>query len=99
MSDVTLDPGDDVLLGYRDLRALGIKWTPKHLRTLQRAGRFPAAIKVGANTNAWWRREVRQYLASRPRVGVPVDEVGEAGTAAARRRTSPPGNRARAARA
>ena len=68
-------------LRYRDLDALGIVWTRKHLRTLVRKGIFPPPVQLGANTIVWKRSDIEDFLAERP-VGVLAATAAErSGTA------------------
>ena len=49
---VTVSPPDQVLLGYADLRALGISYSREHLRRLMAAGKFPLAVTLGPEKHA-----------------------------------------------
>jgi prophage regulatory protein len=53
------------VLGDEELRAKGIPFSRQHRNRLIKAGKFPAPIKVGANTNAWPEPEIDQYLKER----------------------------------
>ena len=46
------------LYRYRDLKARGITFTPKHIRTLERAGKFPRRLALGERSVAWVADEV-----------------------------------------
>jgi prophage regulatory protein len=52
------------MLSRDDLRARGIKFSRQHLHRLIRQKRFPAPVKIGANTNAWLEPEIDEYLAN-----------------------------------
>ena len=60
------DPAD-ILLRYPDLRARGIPWSRKHIRSLITSGRFPRPLRLGENTVAWRASEIERFIASRPR--------------------------------
>jgi prophage regulatory protein len=50
------------VLGDEGLREKGILFSRQHRHRLVKAGKFPAPIKVGANTNVWVEAEIDQYL-------------------------------------
>jgi prophage regulatory protein len=52
-------------LGYEDLRSYGIRWSRVHIDRLQKAGRFPTKIKIGANTAAYLESEIVAWLEAR----------------------------------
>lgn len=53
------------LLEYRDLRALGIRYSRPHLWRLWKAGRFPQPVKLSAARNVWPRDEITAWIAAR----------------------------------
>jgi prophage regulatory protein len=53
------------VLGHEGLREKGIAFSRQHRQRLIKAGKFPAPIKVGENTNAWVETEIDEYLKSR----------------------------------
>jgi hypothetical protein len=62
-------PPDKALLGYADLRALGISYSREHLRRLMVAGKFPLAVALGPEKYArkmWTATSVRSWLAALP---------------------------------
>jgi len=50
------------MLGLKELRAKGIKFSRQHLHRLILAGKFPRPVKLGENTNAWVDEEIDGYL-------------------------------------
>jgi prophage regulatory protein len=54
-----------VVLSFPELRERGIRFTRQHLHRLIRAGKFPAPIKIGEDTNAWVEPEIDQYMKER----------------------------------
>ena len=72
------------LLRFADFRDLGIPWGRKHIRTLVRANKFPAPIRLGANTLAWRTCEIDDWLASRPVGGSGATPAGFAAMTKAR---------------
>jgi len=46
---------------HGDLKLRGIKFTNKHLLTLEARGRFPKRVKLGEQTNAWVELEIEAY--------------------------------------
>ena len=53
------------LLDDQALRERGIKHSRQHRQRLIKAGKFPAPIKIGLNTNAWIEHEIDAYIESR----------------------------------
>lgn len=54
------------LLRFRELKALkGIGWSRVHLGRLEKLGKFPRRIQVGANTVCWCEDEVDAFLAAK----------------------------------
>lgn len=52
-------------LRYEDLNKYGITWSRVHLDRLQRAGKFPKKIKIGANTAAYLESEIEAWIEAR----------------------------------
>lgn len=50
---------------YEDLAQYGITWSRVHLDRLQKAGKFPRKIKIGANTAAYLEQEIESWIKSR----------------------------------
>ena len=50
---------------FHDLELRGVPWTRKHLYELERTGRFPKRVKLGANTVAWSADEVDRFVADK----------------------------------
>jgi prophage regulatory protein len=53
------------VLGDEGLREKGISFSRQHRQRLIKAGKFPAPIKIGSNTNAWVEPEIDEYLKDR----------------------------------
>ncbi len=49
----------DRLLTFEDLRQRGWPYTRQHTTRLEKAGRFPQRVQVGANRVAWLESRVR----------------------------------------
>jgi prophage regulatory protein len=60
------------LYRHRDLKARGISFTPKHIRTLERAGRFPRRIDLGEHSVAWVAEEVDAWVEQKVRARQPA---------------------------
>ncbi len=54
-----------ILLPFKSLADKGIPFTRTHVWRLIKAGKFPAAVKVGERRLAWVENEVDAYLAER----------------------------------
>ena len=54
-----------VVLSFPELKNLGVRFSRQHIRRLVKAGKFPAPIKIGENTNAWLESEIDRYLKDR----------------------------------
>jgi prophage regulatory protein len=52
------------LIRQGDLRKKGISWTRAHIANLERDGKFPKRVKLGAGTVAWVESEVDQFVAN-----------------------------------
>jgi prophage regulatory protein len=50
------------LLSFADLKAKGIPHSKAHIHRLMKAGKFPRAIKVGENRNAWIEAEINAHI-------------------------------------
>jgi predicted DNA-binding transcriptional regulator AlpA len=57
-----------ILLRYADLKTLGVLYSLSTIWRLIAAGQFPAPIKLGAATVAFFQDEVLEWVASRQRV-------------------------------
>jgi prophage regulatory protein len=53
------------LISRDGLREKGVRFHPKHLDKLVKAGKFPRPVKIGQNKNAWIEDEVDSYIADR----------------------------------
>jgi prophage regulatory protein len=47
----------------KDLSARGISFSNKHLLDLERSGRFPKRVRLGAKSVAWSEPEIDEYQA------------------------------------
>jgi prophage regulatory protein len=43
---------------FKELEAAGIPWSRVHIDRLEKAGKFPKRVRLGANTVAWVRAEI-----------------------------------------
>lgn len=54
------------LVRYEELAPkYGITWSRVHLDRLQKAGRFPHKVKIGANTAAYLESEILEWIEAR----------------------------------
>lgn len=53
------------LLSERDLKDRGIRFSRQHRHRLVKSGKFPAPVKIGANSNAWVESEIDAWQAER----------------------------------
>ena len=75
MSAVTADTARDPLA---HLRVLSMKqvcelthYTPQHIYRLERAGKWPKRVRIGANRVGWRLADVEKWFAERPVVQPP----------------------------
>jgi prophage regulatory protein len=59
-------PAGDRLLPWAEVD-LQVPFCRQHISRLEREGRFPTRVKVGANRIAWWESEIEAWKASLPR--------------------------------
>ena len=52
------------LITRRDLRLI-VPYTPQHILRLEKLGRFPRRVRVGANRVAWLQSEIEAWIAVR----------------------------------
>ena len=52
------------LITRRDLRLI-VPYTPQHILRLEKLGRFPRRVRVGANRVAWLQSEIEAWIAAR----------------------------------
>jgi prophage regulatory protein len=50
------------LLGYRDLKDKGIKFSRMHIHRLVKQNKFPKPFKTGVRTNTWTEPEIDRYI-------------------------------------
>lgn len=53
------------------------KYTAQHIYRLERAGKFPSRIRLGANRVGWRLAEIEQWFASREVIARPAPPNGE----------------------
>ncbi|MFZ2652018.1 MAG: AlpA family phage regulatory protein [Burkholderiaceae bacterium] len=53
------------LLRFAELKPLGICFSRVHLDRLQKAGKFPRKIKIGANTASYLESEIMAWIDAR----------------------------------
>lgn len=71
-----------MLLLLDDLRARGIKFTNKHLRELEKRGKFPRRRYLGPKTPAWDSEEIEAHERGLPVGSAPRPSQLVAGKAA-----------------
>jgi len=57
-----------ILLGYSELKGIGVPYSQAHLYRLIKAGDFPKPVKLGNTPNAriaWQRAEILEWIDSR----------------------------------
>ena len=52
------------ILSKKQLREY-VLYTPQHVHRLERAGKFPKRVRLGANRVGWIEREILDWLAER----------------------------------
>jgi predicted DNA-binding transcriptional regulator AlpA len=57
------------LLDWNDLRALGIRYTPGHIRKLWERGLFPTPVHLSPRRLAWPRSSIEAWLAEKAQPG------------------------------
>jgi prophage regulatory protein len=57
-------PSEPRLITRRQLRTM-IPFTPQHILRLEKKGRFPRRIRIGANRVAWLLAEIEDWVAAR----------------------------------
>ncbi len=72
------------LLRFRELKALkGVPWSRVHIDRLERLGKFPLRIRLGANTVAWREDEIDKMIAEKSAArGAPGDTGTETSSSA-----------------
>jgi predicted DNA-binding transcriptional regulator AlpA len=65
-TNTSMAPGAGVVRGWAGAERLSGKSRVQLWRDV-RAGRFPAPIELGPNAIGWFRAEIDEWLASRPR--------------------------------
>jgi predicted DNA-binding transcriptional regulator AlpA len=66
------------LLSRKDLLALGIRFTPPHLRKLIAEEKFPRPVRLGERTLVWMETEIRQWVEERASMSERMKETGDA---------------------
>ena len=56
---------DRLLVSKKELKALGIPYSPQHIARLEKAGRFPQRIQLGQCRVAWSYKEVCEWIDER----------------------------------
>jgi prophage regulatory protein len=51
-------------LRHDDLKAKGIQWSRTHIIRLERAGRFPKRVRIGANSFGYVEAEIDSHIAA-----------------------------------
>ena len=55
------------LLSYRDLLSRGIPYSKVHLWRLERDGRFPKRVPIGAKMHGWVEAEIDDFIGKKVR--------------------------------
>jgi prophage regulatory protein len=65
-----VEKANDDFVRFNELEAAGVPWSRPHIDRLERAGKFPRRVRLGANTVAWVRAEIEalkaNQIAARP---------------------------------
>ena len=56
---------DRLLVSKKELKTLGIPYSPQHIARLEKAGQFPQRIQLGQCRVAWSYREVLEWIDER----------------------------------
>jgi len=59
-----MTPDTSRLITKKQLRAM-IPYTPQHILRLEKKGKFPKRVQVGANRVAWLLTEIERWVADR----------------------------------
>jgi prophage regulatory protein len=51
------------IIRHDDLKAKGIQWSRTHIIRLERAGKFPKRVRVGANSFGYLESEIDAHIA------------------------------------
>ena len=57
-----------ILIGFDELRELGITYSKEHLRRLETAGQFPERVRLTPSRIAWMFNEVMAWINDRAQV-------------------------------
>jgi prophage regulatory protein len=62
------------LLTFDELKPQkGIPYTRQHLARLEKDGKFPTRVQIGANRVGWWEAEIEEFCRSLPRGPLPLN--------------------------
>jgi prophage regulatory protein len=61
---MTMTPETARLITKKQLRAM-VPYTPQHILRLEKKGKFPKRVQVGANRVAWLLTEIERWIAER----------------------------------
>jgi prophage regulatory protein len=53
-----------ILISYRDLKARGVPYSKPHLWRLERAGKFPKRVPIGASRYGYVESEIDEHVAA-----------------------------------
>ena len=56
---------DRLLVSKKELKTLGIPYSPQHIARLEKAGQFPQRIQLGQCRVAWSYKEVCEWINER----------------------------------
>ncbi len=54
-----------LLVSKKELKSLGIPYSSQHIARLEKAGKFPVRVQLGACRVAWCYDEIREWIEER----------------------------------
>ncbi len=56
---------DRLLISKKELKTIGIPYSPQHIARLEKAGQFPKRVPLGQCRVAWSYKEICEWIADR----------------------------------
>ena len=56
---------DRLLISKKELKTIGIPYSPQHIARLEKAGQFPKRVTLGQCRVAWSYKEICEWIADR----------------------------------
>ena len=56
---------DRLLISKKELKTIGIPYSPQHIARLEKAGQFPKRVQLGQCRVAWRYEEICEWIAER----------------------------------